>query len=242
MSKANSGTRPRPGRAPGDIAAVALVLFGVIAAAVTVIAIVESYSNLLAFALDHGLHGWRAAIAPAAVDSFIIMGELLLFAGLLLGWDSVAAYVLGFCMAVWGFLLSVGGNIWHSPSASLTDRLVAAIWPVTATAGLAGGLIIIKRVMAGTGDRAAVSPLAGEAPPSAPPLREPRREARTGENGLAAASRELEQAVLAELLADPGRELPSWRALSREKFSTEKSPVAKRVLEAARAARNGGGS
>lgn len=178
--------------APGDIAAVALALFGIIAAAVTIIAIVESYSNLLAFALDHGLHGWRAAIAPAAVDSFIVMGELLLFAGLLLGWDSAAAYCLGAGMAIWGFLLSVGGNIWHSPSASLTDRLVAAVWPVTATAGLAGGLIIIKRVMA-TGNRVNLTSPAGNSPAGEPSLpdparRGPRREARSGQ-ALAAVPR-----------------------------------------------------
>src|SRR5690348_585388 len=112
------------------IACAALIAFGVVATAVTAIAVVESYSNLLAFALDHGLHGWRAAIAPAAVDSFIIMGELLLFASLLLEWDSVLAFSLGAGMAVWGFGLSVAGNVWHAAAATGVDRAVAAIWPV----------------------------------------------------------------------------------------------------------------
>jgi hypothetical protein len=88
---------------------------------------------------------------------------------------------------------------------------------------------------------------AGEAPPPpARPHREPRREvngqreARNTGTGRAAADPALEQAVLAELLADPARELPGWRKLSREKFGLDRSRKAARVLEQARAARNGG--
>lgn len=231
MEKASPGTRRLVGRTPDDIAAAALVLFGVIAAAVTVIAIVESYTNLLAFAHDHGLHGWRAAIAPAAVDSFIVMGELLMFAELLKKWDSAVAFTVGCGMTVWGFGLSVAGNVWHAPSASLTDRLVAAIWPVTATAGLAGGLIIIRHVMAGAPGRATVgSPApdspAGNASPSAPLRREPRRavheqrEARSGQ-GLAAASPR-EQAVLDEAKREARREAGRKGAAIR--WARDKAP------------------
>lgn len=123
----------------------ALSTFGVIAAAVTVIAVIESYSNLLAFAVTYGLTGWRADIAPGCVDSFIIMGELLLFVTLTRHWDRVP-YAAGLAMASWGFLISAAGNIWHAPGATIADQAVSIIWPVTAVAGMAGGLMIIKRV------------------------------------------------------------------------------------------------
>ena len=86
---------------------------------------------------------------------------------------------------------------------------------------------------------------ADKAPPPARPHREPRRavtgqrEARVPGNGLAAASPR-EQDVLARLLADPGRKLPGVNRLC----DTERigAPKARRILEQARAARNGGGS
>lgn len=132
---------------PAEIAYRALAAFGVIAVVVTAVAVVESYSNLLAFVQAHNLHDWRAVIAPAAVDTFIIMGEVLLFAALLLAWSGKAVYAFAYGMTVWGFLLSVGGNVWHVPSASVIDKSLGAIWPVTATAGLAGCLIIVRRLI-----------------------------------------------------------------------------------------------
>lgn len=126
----------------------ALGAFTLIAIGVTVIAVVESYTNLLGYFLAHNVHGWRAIIAPGAVDSFIVMGELLVFITLRRNWDRTLLNV-GIGAAVWGFILSVGGNVWHSASASITDHAVSAIWPVTAAAGMAGALMIVKRVTAG---------------------------------------------------------------------------------------------
>jgi len=91
---------------------------------------------------------------------------------------------------------------------------------------------------------------ADETPPPARPHREPRREesqraqARDQGSGLAAASPpgsgDLEQAVLARLLADPSRKLPGVNKLCEaERIG---APKARRILTAARAARNGGGS
>ena len=230
---------------PEKIAAAALTLFGLIALAVTVVAIVESYSNLLAFALDHSLSGWRAAIAPAAVDSFIVMGELLLFAAVLLAWDSKLAAGVGWGMAVWGFGLSVAGNVWHASAALPVDRAVAAIWPVTATAGLAGGLIIIKRVMASRGTGGTAVPVrAAEKPSPVPASRNretasgvvPGRAART--TGLVAASAHEAEVVLA--LVTAGRPLPSIRKLAAAEFDGKIRP-SQRVLKLAAARMNGGG-
>jgi hypothetical protein len=230
---------------PGKIAAAALSLFGLIAFAVTVVAIVESYSNLLAFALDHGMHGWRAAIAPAAVDSFVVMGELLLFANVLLAWDSALAFGTGCAMTVWGFGLSVAGNVWHASAALPVDRAVAAIWPVTATAGLAGGLIIIKRVMASRGTGVTAVPVrTAEKPSPVPSSRNretasgvvPGRAART--TGLVAAS-DHEQAVVLRLIT-AGKPFPSIRKLAAADFGGS-IRASQRVLKLAEARMNGGG-
>lgn len=230
---------------PEKIAAVALSLFGLIAFAVTVVAITESYSNLYAFATDHEVHGWRAAIAPAAVDSFIVMGELLLFAAILLAWESDLAIGVGVGMAVWGFGLSVAGNVWHASSAPPADRAVAAIWPVTATAGLAGGLIIIKRVMASRGAGKTADPAATAEKPSPVPAsrnREtasgvvPGRAART--TGLVAASDHEAEVILR--LIQAGEPFPSIRQLAAAEFDGRIRP-SQRVLQLAAARMNGAG-
>jgi hypothetical protein len=227
---------------PAAIAAVALSLFGLIAAAVTVVAIIESYSNLLAFARAHELTGWRLAIAPTAVDSFIVMGELLLFAAILNNWEGKSAYWLGGGMAVWGFLLSVGGNVWHASAASGIDRGVAAVWPVTATAGMAGGLIIIKRVMAGrSGPGVTVAPAAAVRKPSPAPRREPRpaRPVRAARTAELAAAPDRERQVALGLVAS-GEPLPSYRKLAAVEFDGSYRK-AQRVLVMARAEMNGAG-
>ena len=212
--------------APADIARIALITFGVIAAGVTVIAVIESYSNLLAFALAYGLSGWRAAIAPGAVDSFIIMGELMLFAAVLLDWPGYA-HAAGAVMAVWGFALSVGGNVWHATSATAVDRAVSAIWPVTATAGLAGTLLIVRQVMTASRDKTP--------PPASHQIRETRR-ADLPPRGPAAARKSDNQAM-ADKLVTSGKPLPSIRSLAETESITR--PRAKQVLTAARAGMNG---
>lgn len=231
MKKVNSGI----------IACAALTAFGLIAAAVTAIAVVESYSNLLAFARAYGLSGWRAAIAPGAVDSFVVMGELLLFAAILLTWGKIP-HVLGIAMAAWGFLLSVAGNVWHAASATVPDRAVSAIWPVTATAGLAGALIIVRQIMKAPGAPELLPPTARgtgtQLPPPAPLVQEPRRAARKVA-GRAAASVD-EAALLARLLSS-GEPLPSFRSLSLAETGLERSAPVKRVHAQAQARMNGGG-
>jgi len=83
--KAHSDSRHPYLRIPDVIA---INVIAVIAAIAAVVAMTESYTNLLDFAENFGLHGWRADIAPAAIDSFIVMGELLLFTAMIRGWTS----------------------------------------------------------------------------------------------------------------------------------------------------------
>jgi len=193
------------------------------------------------------VHGWRAAIGPCAADAFILMGELLLFAAILLHWKARLPYATGVLFAVWGFALSVGGNIWHAPAATVADRAVSAIWPVTATAGLAGGLIIAKRLIAGR----KVPAVPGQAPPSAPvtPSREPRparakargAEPAAGRGKLSAGQVVLEQEIAAGLAAS-GIALPGEQKLAdTEPRLNGSRRAAARVLQQARALSNGAG-
>jgi hypothetical protein len=161
--------RRHPGLQVPD--SIALAVFGAAAAAVTAVAMVESYTNLLAFALAHGLHGWRAAIAPGCVDSFILMGELLLFSAMVRRWSPVIWY--GAVMAVTGLAVSVGGNVWHASVATPVDRMVAAVFPLTATAAMAGGLMLLKRTLArhdvrAVVPRSAAAPVVLASPPELP--------------------------------------------------------------------------
>jgi hypothetical protein len=125
---------------------IAINVIAVIAAIAAVVAMTESYTNLLDFAENSGLHGWRADIAPAAIDSFIVMGELLLFTAMIRGWDKRPA-VYGWALAIGGFIISVAGNIGHQVSAPWQSRAMSALFPVAATVALAAGLMILKRVV-----------------------------------------------------------------------------------------------
>ena len=217
-------------RSPGNIAWTALTFCGVIAAGATVIAIVESYSNLLAFARVYGLSGWRAGIAPGAVDSFIIIGELLLFGAILLH-AGKPLHVLGIALAAWGFLLSTGGNVWHAHTAIAADRAVSAIWPVTATAGLAVTAMIVRQ--ATTARRI-------PSPPASPRSSEPRRSSSprraASQPGKRAAAQAADQARV-QLLLESGQELPTARAYGIAEHITRTRAGA--IVGQARAAMNG---
>jgi hypothetical protein len=140
---------------PRELAYCALGLFFLIAFAVTITAIVESYSNQVDFALHHQMRSWHGRIAPIAVDAFILLGELLWFAAILLKWRGRGLYTYALLLVLGGFALSVGANVWHAAAAPpWVDRAIQALWPVVATAALAGALIVIKRTTAGHGPHA----------------------------------------------------------------------------------------
>jgi hypothetical protein len=248
---------------PRDVANTALAAFGVIAAAVTLVSVVESYSNLAGFAWTHQMTAWHGAIAPVAVDAQIAMGELLLFIALLKHWRGWGVYALAGGLVLGGFAMSVGGNVWHASAATPIDRAVQAIWPVTATAALAAALVVIKRLMndhAQPGQQAVTAPVpVVQAPlPVPPPAREPRRDEEPENSpggearapGLVAAppARSAESAQLAQLSADEHAVALALMDVSplpgEQKLHTQYPGISRRrcraVLDTVRASRNGG--
>lgn len=246
MNKAKSLARRILEARPDQIAACALAAFGAIAVLVTATAIAESYSNLVTFGLAHGMRTWHGAIAPLAVDTFIVLGELMLFGGLLLHWHGKGFYSYAVFLAIGGFAMSVGGNIFRAVSLPLwADRAVQAIWPVTATAALTGCLIISKRLLA-------VRVPAHQSPPPAP-AREPRTRAvrvkarvpGPAAAGTAGRKRAIEDDLARELAQDligAGTKLPGKARYARTEPRLGGSVrAAEYVLELARAGSNGSG-
>jgi hypothetical protein len=239
-------------RDPRDVANIALGAFGVIAAAVTVVSIVESYSNLADFAWTHQMTTWHGAIAPVAVDALIVMGELLLFIAILKHWRGWGLYSLAAGLVLGGFAMSVGGNIWHAVSATFTDRAIQAIWPAVATAALAAALVVIKRVMNDRGPRqqAVAAPAAAvQALPSVPdPRREPRQPNGAGSEARAPGLAAAPPAKLAELAEHERAVALSLMDTSplpgEQKLHAQYPDISRRrcraVLDTVRAASNGG--
>jgi hypothetical protein len=217
LEKLKALLRRLPEAGPGKIAHAALGVFGLIALAVTVTAIVESFANQVDFALAHGMVTWHGRIAPVAVDAFIVMGEVLLFAGILLRWRGFWLYFYAGFLTAFGFAMSVGANVFRdTPLPLRADQAVQAIWPVTATAALTGCLIIIKRLISGPRPLPAPS-AAEETPPPAQASsrrepRPPKRAARLA--GLAAARDKAVRDLAAQLARTPRGEWPSARSLA----------------------------
>jgi hypothetical protein len=215
----------------------ALAGFAAIAVAVTVIALVESYTNLYEFFTAHGLHGWRASLAPGCVDAFILMGELLLFAAFTRSWRLRDGAWIGWLMAAAGFSVSVAGNVEHAAWASLADKATSAIFPVTAAAGLAGGLVIVKRVTDGHRAAAGGRPAAERLPASHPGTRRPAVRPpgrRGGDTARAVRVADLVTTLPPERVAELAA--MSKRALARE---LDVTPWAAEVWLRGRAAVNG---
>lgn len=133
---------------------IALTVFAAVAAGVTAVALTESYVNLYDFAITHQLYGWRARVAPLCVDTFIVMGETLLFVAFARRWRKIRDAWLAWLFIAAGFGMSVSGNIWHKQGASLTDKLVSAVFPVTALAAMAGCLSVVHKLSALRAERA----------------------------------------------------------------------------------------
>jgi hypothetical protein len=103
----------------------------------------QSYAGLYHWALEHGLHGWKAESFPLLVDLFIIVGELGLF---LLALDAFVLHRrqlmswLDFCLplfiALAGWTASLIFNVGHVVQREFSYQVTAAVPPVVSMLGL----------------------------------------------------------------------------------------------------------
>ena len=121
------------------------VIAGLIAAASSA-SFAESYRGLWLWARHHGLSGFWAAAFPAQIDVFIAVGEVALFVALARQW-SRRSRIGAWLVTLAGLCVSVAGNIGHVASHDIASRLTAGVPPVAATAALAVGLGVLKRVV-----------------------------------------------------------------------------------------------
>jgi len=126
---------------------IALIAIAVIEAATTLASFAESYRGLYLWALGHELTGVAAAGFPLQVDTFLAIGELVLFIGLVDQWPTWSRWP-AWLVTVVGLIISVGGNIGHVAGHQLSSRLTAAVPPLAAAAALAIGLGVVKRIVA----------------------------------------------------------------------------------------------
>ncbi|MCW2888433.1 MAG: hypothetical protein JWL58_5295 [Streptosporangiaceae bacterium] len=103
----------------------------------------QSYAGLYHWALEHGLHGWKAESFPLLVDLFIIVGELGLF---LLALDAFVLHRrqlmswLDFCLplfiALAGWTASLIFNVGHVVQREFSYQATAAVPPIVSMLGL----------------------------------------------------------------------------------------------------------
>jgi len=102
----------------------------------------QSYAGLYEWAIEHGLHGWKASSFPLLVDLFIIVGELGLF---LLALDAYAIkksllswmdFMLPFFIAMAGWTASLIFNVGHVLNKEFSYQATAAVPPIVSMLGL----------------------------------------------------------------------------------------------------------
>lgn len=164
-----SGRRERTGTASMPAASgmlrharvIALVLIAVLVLAASLVSFAESYRGLYLWAAHHGITGPWAYAWPLQVDTFVAVGELALFVGMVDQWR-MRQRAGAWAVIAAGLVVSVAGNIGHVTGHSLTSHATAAVPPLAASAALAVGLSVLKRVVQNhrNGDEDTVLPVA----------------------------------------------------------------------------------
>lgn len=124
----------------------ALWIISLLVLAATSVSFAESYRALYLWAIHHKLSGSWAAAWPIQIDTFIAIGELGLFVALTYGWSWRTRYPAWIVTAL-GLSASVAANVGHVATHDLFTRATSAVPPLTASAALAVGLGILKRVV-----------------------------------------------------------------------------------------------
>lgn len=123
----------------------ALWLLAIIVCAATVTGLVESYNGLYIWFATHGIAGFWADYAPLMVDSFTVVGELAIFAGISRHWEWKSR-ILPWLSAFVGIAASVAGNVGDKIGHALSWELTAAVPPLAGAFGIVIGLGVLKRV------------------------------------------------------------------------------------------------
>jgi len=126
--------------------AAALAGISMLVVSAAIVSFAESYRALMIWATAHGLHGAWAALFPVQVDSFIAVGELALIVALADRW-TVRSRVGAWLVAGLGLAVSVAANVGHVAGHDVASRFTAAVPPLAASAALAVGLGVLKRVV-----------------------------------------------------------------------------------------------
>lgn len=135
------------------LASVAFMATGVLVA--TGVGFAQSWAGLYGWAIEHGLHGWKAMSFPAMVDVFIGVGEIGLFALTLEGHRlrksalSWADLLLPGVIATAGWGVSLAFNVGHVDH-ELSDQLTAAVPPIASMLGLLVLLRTLHRLVTRT--------------------------------------------------------------------------------------------
>lgn len=112
----------------------------------TVTGLVESYNGLYIWFATHHVTGFWADFAPLTVDSFTVIGELAIFAGISRHWDWKSR-IIPWGSALLGICSSVAGNVGDKVQYhSIPTDLTGAIFPLAGAFGIIIGLGVLKRV------------------------------------------------------------------------------------------------
>lgn len=124
---------------------VALWTLAVIVVIATVTGLVESFDGLYNWFSTHGITGFWADFAPLMVDSFTVLGELALFAGIARRWHWTRR-LLPWVSTLIGITASVAGNVGDKVGHDWTWMATAAIPPLAGAFGIVIGLGVLKQV------------------------------------------------------------------------------------------------
>lgn len=116
---------------------------GAVCVAMTVAALVLSYSNLVDFATRHGQGMPKALLFPLIIDSFVVFGEVRLYAATARDegtWIKARMWLI----TIFGLAASMAGNWLRFGAVPVTWNLAAAAAPLAAAIGLGVGLGLVK--------------------------------------------------------------------------------------------------
>ncbi len=125
----------------------ALAAISILIVTTSAVSFAESYHGLLLWANGHGLTGPWWIAWPLQIDVFIAVGELALFVARADGW-AARSRAAAWTVTLLSLAASVAANVGHVAGHDLASRATAAVPPLAASAALAVGLGVLKRVVA----------------------------------------------------------------------------------------------